>query len=62
MSEEYELVDYVYYLLVNFEVWFEWFVEKWMEYIWKFNEFIGKDVVKKKVILLDKYYGKEDIE
>ena len=50
LSEEYELVDQVHYLLVNPEVWFEWAVEKRMEYTQKFNELIVDDVAKKKVI------------
>ena len=50
LSEEYELVDQVHYLLVNPEVWFEWAVEKRMEYTRKFNELIVDDVAKKKVI------------
>ena len=47
---------------VNPEVWFEWPVEKRLEYTRKFNELTIEDVVKKKVISLDKQHGKEDTE
>ena len=62
LSEEYELADQVHYLSVNPEVWFEWPVEKRMEYTRKFNELTVEDVAKKKVISLDKHHGKEDTE
>ena len=48
------------YLSVNPEVWFEWPVEKRLEYTRKFNELTIEDVAKKKVISLDKQHGKED--
>ena len=62
LSEEYELADQVHYLSVNPEVWFEWPVEKRMEYTRKFNELTVEDVAKKKVLSLDKHHGKEDTE
>ena len=40
----------MHYLLVNPEVWFEWPVEKRMEYTRKFNELTAEDVAKKRVI------------
>ena len=52
----------MHYLLVNPEVWFEWHVEKRVEYTRKFNELTVEDVAKKKVISLDKHHGKEDTE
>ena len=61
LSEENELADQVHYLSVNPEVWFEWPVEKRMEYTRKFNE-LTVDVAKKKVISLDKHHGKQDTE
>ena len=52
----------MHYLLVNPEVWFEWPVEKRMEYTRKFNELTVEDVAKKRVISLTKQNGKEDKE